>query len=160
MNICIIVHSQTGNTLQFASFLGEKLIARGNSVDIVELHTNKPVVAGSVKHPSEFEITNLPDITDYEVVIAGGPVWSFSASPVIYKAITRLPGLHGKKFIPFVTLSAPLAGMGGTGALQVMSEAAEKLGAEILPGSTIPRILNDIEANMKKEAEKICLELK
>jgi flavodoxin len=159
MNICIIVHSQTGTTLQFAELLSEKLRVRGNSVDLIQLRTNVPVIAGSVKHPTDFNITNLPDISDYDAVIAGGPVWSFSASPVIYKAITILPGLRGKKFLPFVTMSAAIAGT-GTSSLKVMSDAAEKLGAETLPGVVISKLLTDIDAVFKREAEKVCLELK
>ena len=160
MNICIIVHSQTGTTLQFAKLLSEKLQARGNQVDVVELRTNKPVIAGSVKHPPDFELTNLPDISNYDTIIAGGPVWSFSASPVIYKAITNLPGLRGKKFLPYVTLAAPLASMGGTDAIQVMNKAASDQGAEILTGVALPRLFNNFETAMKREAEKICLVLK
>jgi NAD(P)H dehydrogenase (quinone) len=160
MNICIIVHSQTGNTLQFAKLLFEKLKTRGNNVDIVELRTDKPVIAGSVKHPPQFKITNLPDISNYDAIIAGGPVWSFSASPVIYKAITELSPLKGRKFIPFVTMSAPLVSMGGTDALKLMNEAAANLGAELLPGVALPRLFNNIDTAMKREVEMICLELK
>ncbi len=160
MNICIIVHSQTGNTLQFAKLLADKLQARGNSLDIIELRTNVPVISGSVNHTINFEIKNLPDISNYDVIIAGGPVWSFSVSPVIYKAITRLPAMKGKKFLPFVTMTAPLISMGGTSSLKLMSEAAANLGAEILPGVAIPRLFSNVDSIIIREAEKICMELR
>jgi hypothetical protein len=57
-------------------------------------------------------------------------------------------------------MSAPLISMGGTEALKVMNESAAKHGAELLPGVVLPRLFNDFEAAMIREAEKICLALK
>ena len=43
MNIAIVIHSQTGTTLQFGNLIAKKLKQKGHQVDLVELQTEGKV---------------------------------------------------------------------------------------------------------------------
>lgn len=154
MRICVIVHSSTGTTMKFANVISEKLRINGHAVDIVELQTDVPVQTGTIRQPMTFNITNLPDISTYDTIFAGGPVWGFSISTVIYKCVTTFSDMKGKKFLPFVTMGFPLPGMGGIGACKLMSKVAKDLGADVLPGAVACKMLRNIDEMMVKEADK------
>lgn len=134
MKIVVVVHSKTGNTMEFGNIIAEKLKTKGHKVDVVRLETNVPVETKPGKQP-EFKFTNLPDTSHYDAVLAGGPVWGFSASPVIMQAIKEMK-LDGKKFLPFVTQGLPIAALGGKQSLSAMSKAAEAAGAQVLAGKS------------------------
>ncbi|MDY6894451.1 MAG: hypothetical protein SVO01_03390 [Thermotogota bacterium] len=76
---------------------------------------------------------NLPDIKDYELILLGGPVWGFSASPIAIAALDKLGNLSEKKLLPFVTMGFPFPAMGGNRAISMMSDKAKELGATVLP---------------------------
>jgi flavodoxin len=139
MKIAVIVHSKTGTTLKAGNLFAGKLREKGHSADVIELKTDPPVNTGSTRSHPQFKITNLPDCKDYDAVLIGGPVWAFSASPVIYEAIKALEGVGGKKVVPFVTHGIPLAFMGGKQAIELMSKTASERGANVLEGIMIGR---------------------
>ena len=153
MKIAIIVHSLTGSTLQMAKLIEGKLVKAGHIVNLTQLQTNVPVKTGSIHQPMAFEITNLPDVTEFDAVIAGGPVWAFGPSTIAYKAISTLFGLKGKKLLPFVTMGFPLRGMGGTSAVKHMSKAAAENGAIVLQGVIVPKMFHNFELLMEQGAE-------
>ena len=153
MKIAIIFHSMTGNTMRLAILIENKLTKAGHEVALTQLQTNKPVKAGSIRQPMEFDITNLPDVSGFDAVIMGGPVWAFGPSTVIYKAITKMKSLNGKKLLPFVTMGFPLKGMGGKAAINHMSNAAKANGAIVLPGIIIPKMFHDFDALIEQGAE-------
>jgi flavodoxin len=155
MNIAVIVHSQTGTTLKFGNLIAKKLKEKGHIVDIVELKTDVPVKGGSPRSAPKFTIVNIPDCAKYDAVLAGGPVWAFSASPVIIEFLKKVKNLSGKKFLPFVTMGFPLAFMGGNGAISLMSTTAAKSGARIMPGAIVMKLLHNSGAMMEKWASKI-----
>jgi flavodoxin len=159
MRICTIVHSSTGTTLKFAKIINEKLQKEGHSVDLVELQTDVPVKAGSIRQPMNFKITNLPDVSTYDTILVGGPVWAFSISTVAYKCITTFSDMKGKKFLPFVTMGFFLPGMGGTSALKTMSTVAKDLGADVIPGAVACKMFHNIDKMMETEADKVCRRL-
>jgi hypothetical protein len=153
MKITIIFHSLTGSTLRMAKLIESKLVKSGHFVTLTQLQTNVPVKTGSIHQPMSFEITNLPDIADFDAIIAGGPVWGFCPSPVIYKAITGLKNLKGKKLLPFVTMGLPLRCLGGRNSIKHMSKAAAENGATVLQGVIVPKGLHNFELLMEQGAE-------
>ncbi|HNX01057.1 MAG TPA: hypothetical protein PLE74_02680 [Candidatus Cloacimonadota bacterium] len=155
MNTCIMVHSATGTTLKFANVIKGKLENAGHQVNLIELHTDVPVKTGSIRQPMNFQVLNIPDISNYDVILAGGPVWAFSISTVIYKCMKSIPDMKGKKFLPFVTMGFFLRGMGGTASLSQLARIARDLGAEVLPGAVVCKIFHNIDKMMESEAEKI-----
>jgi len=155
MNIGVIVHTKTGTTLKFGSMAAQKLREAGHAVDVVILETNIPVDGRSLERNSKFSITNMPDCAKYDAVLIGGPVWAFSASPVIMKCIKELGNISGKKALPFATMGFPFTFMGGRRAIAMMGAEAKKKGAEILPGKVIPKMFRDQDTLMEKAASEI-----
>ncbi len=134
MKICIITHSKTGNTRKMANLAADILQSEGHSVDLVDLQTQKPVEGWQPGNRFAFEITNQPDIGAYDVILAGGPVWAFSISPVIQKCIMQFPPLRGKTFIPFTTMGFRYKWLGGDRSLKQLNRSALEKGAVIKPG--------------------------
>ncbi len=155
MNIGIIIHSKSGTTLRFGRLIAENLKEQNHIVDLTELRTDIPVNLGSVRQPKKFSIVNIPDCTKYNAILVGGPVWAFSASPVIIGCMKELKGISGKKLLPFVTMGFPFPFMGGSQAITLMSDTAAGLGAKVLPGKIIPKLFRNYNLHMKKVASEI-----
>lgn len=155
MKIGILVHSKTGNTKRFAELISIKLTAKGHVVELTELVADGKVDNVTARQPLNFNITNLPNINDYDTVMVGGPVWAFSPSPVAYKAVQQLKNLTGKSFMAFMTMGFPLTGMGGKGSLRMLNREASKIGAKIITGVVIPHMFHNFNTEMEKAADKI-----
>jgi len=155
MKIVIIVHSKSGTTLQFAEHIAVQLKEKNHFVDLVHLQTDPEIKGGSVRRTTPFKITNLPDIKDYNLILLGGPVWGFSASPVVIAALKKLGNLSGKKILPFVTMGFFHPSLGGKQAITMMGNKAKELGAIVLPGKIIPKLFHDFKNLFKIEAEDI-----
>ncbi|MGE5606712.1 MAG: flavodoxin family protein [Bacteroidota bacterium] len=155
MKIGIIFHSKTGTTLGFGHLIGGTLREGGHQVELVDLQTDAPVNFGSVRSAPPFKVTNLPDGSKYEALLVGGPVWAFSASPVIYAAVKELKNIKGKKVLPFVTMGFPLPGMGGKQAIALLDKELTAAGAIVLPGVIIPKMFHDYQKLMAETAQKI-----
>ncbi len=155
MKIGIIVHSMTGTTLKFGQLIANGLIKNGHTVDLIELKTDIPVDGGSVRGPKKFKITNIPDCKGYGAILIGGPVWAFSASPVIISCIEELNDISDKKILPFVTMGFPFYSMGGNQAIKLMSKKIISKGAQVLPGKIIPKLFHDYNKLMKIAVEEI-----
>ncbi len=152
MNIIIILHSKTGTTRKFADRIASKLKDDGHSVKLTQIETDVPIKSGSVRRCEKFVITNQPDIKEYDTVLLGGPVWGFSASPVIIACINALDDLKGKKVLPFVTQGFPFKFMGGNQAIALMSRNAADKKAIVLPGVVVSKLFHDVERDMDKAA--------
>lgn len=155
MKTVIIVHSQSGTTLQFAEHISNQLKKKKHYVDLIHLKTDPEIKGGSVRHTTPFKIINLPDIKEYELIMLGGPVWAFSASPIVLAALEKLGDLSGKKILPFVTMGFPFPSMGGKKAIAMMSNKACELGATVLPGKIIPKLFHNFQKLFQIEAEDI-----
>lgn len=155
LNICIIVHSETGTTLKFGNMIAEKLRMNGHAVDVVNLETNPRFSGVHMGKVQKFLITNIPDCSKYDILFIGSPVWAFSASPVIMDFIKSLGNITGKKVIPLATMGFPFAFMGGKRSLAMIGAEAAKKGAEILPGKVIPKMFRNPDALMEKYAMEI-----
>jgi flavodoxin len=149
MKAVVVVHSKTGSTLEFGNIIAEKLKEKGHSVDVVRLETDAPVDSNP-RSQQKLKFTNLPDASRYDAVFAGGPVWGFSASPVIMQAVKEMK-LSGKKVLPFVTHGLPFAALGAKQSIEAMKKTAKDAGAEVLGGKTAH--MKDQKAKEKAAAE-------
>ncbi len=152
MNVAIIFHSLSGQTKKLAGRMAARLIVAGHSVKEIELRTNKPIKSGTIRQPLDFEVTNLPDLAEFDAICVGGPVWAFGPSTVAYKAILQMPALKGKKALSFVTMGFPLKGMGGTAAIRHMNKALTDKGAGVLPGIIVPKMFHNFDLLLEKAA--------
>jgi flavodoxin len=133
MHAGIIVHSQSGHTVLLARAIADRLRQAGHETDI---HMLRP--QGTVKpHDQQVSIRNSPDVSQYDCILTGGPVWGFAASPVIMAFLKNQESLKGKTAAPFVTMGLPLRFMGANQALARMSGKLESLGATVLPGEAL-----------------------
>jgi flavodoxin len=130
MKIGIFVHSQSGNTAKFGLAVTHTLREKGHDVSI-ELLRPLGKVHPRVKH---VDFRTLPDPSEYEIVIFGGPIWAFSASPVLVSLLKQLTTLKGKKTLCFTTSGFPTAISGAKRGISRLSELCEGLGATVLPG--------------------------
>ena len=88
------------------SFIKQK----GHQVDLVQLQTEGKV------HPrataNDFKVTNLPHGKKYDALLVGGPVWAFTASPVLAVAVKNLKNIKGKFRPALCDHGLPLQGLG------------------------------------------------
>ena len=119
MNIGIIVHSHTSNTLSIAEKLKVRLLAEGNLVTLEQVTAvnEDPAAAANV------ELLAIPDITGYDMLIFGAPVRAFSLSPVMLLYLNQLSSLQGKKISCFVTQQLPFTWLGGNRSIKQMKKA-------------------------------------
>lgn len=132
MNIGIIVHSQTGNTLLLAQKIKEKLSVAGHMVSIqrVSAANDEETDVGKIK------LIEKPDISVYDALLFGAPVRGFSLSPVMQAYLSGIEPLRGKKAGCFMTHFFPYAFLGGNRALNQLCQAVQAKGA-IVTGSDI-----------------------
>lgn len=124
------MHSQSGNTAKLGLGVTHALREKGLDVSVELL---RPV--GKV-HPRmhHVEFRTMPDPSEFDVVMFGGPVWAFSASPVLVSLLRQIPTLKGKKALCFTTSGFPTAISGAKRAIASLTAQCEGLGATALPG--------------------------
>lgn len=133
MNIGIIIHSYTGNTLYIAEMLKEKLTCNGHTVNIERIkpvnekpNGNKPVV-----------LDEIPCINDYDCVIAGAPVWGFSLSPVMKLYLNHIKDKADKIKCCYVTQHFPHPFLGGNRAVKQIKKLCTSFGGDIKESAVI-----------------------
>lgn len=128
MNIGVIIHSLTGNTLQVAQRLVDELISRGHSavLDRVTAVNEEPTATSGIVLESK------PELDKFDLVIFGAPVRAFALSPVMKLYISELSTLSDKKVSCFVTEHFPKKWMGGTRAIKIMKNLCLEKGAHLL----------------------------
>ena len=122
MRTCIITFSQTGNTRRVAEEIRQGILTEATTCDIVELEEISP-----------------PELSRYDLVGIGCPVFYFQEPLNIRDFIDSLPQMPGQKWFVFCTHGAI---MGVT--LQSMAEALQRKGIEVIgyhdtyAGATLP----------------------
>lgn len=110
MNIGIIIHSQTGNTLSVAQKLQTRLAAAGHAVNIERIIPDDEKQMDVKK----VNLEKIPDVTAYDALVVGGPVHAFNITPALAVFLNKVPSLKDKKVAVLVTHQFPFAGLGGT----------------------------------------------
>ena len=146
MKIGIILHSKTGNTFNVARKIASKCSEKNFNADIFRLQAEGKLYPRS----KDITIVDPPAIKTYDLLIFGGPVWAFTASPVITTYLQSISNCSGKKVLCFVTMGFPFTFLGGTQALNKMNKLLDNSGAKILPGEIITSstILNASKLNI------------
>lgn len=126
MNVCVVVYSQTGNTLSVAQAAVKTLTEAGHVTEIIPVET-----VGEVKPPEKPELKPLPDLSGYDAVIFASPVQAFSLSVPMSACLNSISGLSGKKTGLFVTQHLKHAWLGGNHAIRQMKAPCQGMGADI-----------------------------
>lgn len=119
MKIGIIVFSKTNNTFLVGERLKIALEEKGLDVEIQRIipENDDP----GVKPPIVF--TNKPDVSPYDMVIFGSPVWAFSLAVVMKEYLEQISSLEGKMVFSFVTKQLASKLTGGTKANREIKSA-------------------------------------
>jgi flavodoxin len=134
MKVAFVIHSETGHTAKFARAIAAKFNENGHDTDITMLRTSGRV---RPRATAGFQIRNAPELDEFDVMLFGGPVWGFSASPVILEYLCDLKGLNGRKVMSFATMGLPFKQLGGNRMLKDMDEQLEASGGKVLPGEVL-----------------------
>ena len=107
MKVCIIYHSETGNTRHVAQHLAS--VFDGKLIEICETAPHSRLTRFLVwcKMARSEDLTKIePDVIDvsgYDLLVIGSPVWAFKPTPAIHTAINALVGCEGKRTVAFST---------------------------------------------------------
>lgn len=117
MNSLIVFYSFTGNTEKVANILADALRKKGQ----VTVQNLKPI--NETKHfyiqcfkarfgkKAILESGTNFDISKYELLCLGTPVWAFAPTPAINTYLDKLSGVNAKKVLIFTTYGSG-AGVG------------------------------------------------
>ena len=110
MKTCIIFHSYTGITRGIA-----RKIQAACGGDLIEVkprqkyHKLTAYTIGSIRARSEEKDPIDPDsidVTAYDLIVIGTPVWAWKPTPATNAAISVLKGCEGKRAVIFATCGA------------------------------------------------------
>lgn len=133
MNIQLIVHSQTGNTLFVANALKSAVESINPDITLTHVEANNE----REMNLSKVAISSIPDCTEADLIVLGGPVRGASPSPAILKTISSLGSLEGKKCVVFTTEFFPFDWMGGKRAVTMMEKELTARGAQVTRNAII-----------------------
>ena len=139
MEIGIIVHSLTGNTLSVAERLQERLAADGHDVEIEQLKTIGEEKTNE-NNSANITLKSYPDPQAHDLLIIAGPVRGASASPVLKHYFSRVGQFENKPMLLFVTEFFPFPWMGGKNALKQMTALCDEHGADVITAKGRSRI--------------------
>lgn len=114
MNIGLVIHSKTGNTLSVAEKLKSVLLSLGHEVTLMKLHPLNP----DVSKAAEVQLETLPVVKPFDALILGAPVWGFQLSPVMQYYLKNTVFKPGAQVSVFVTQYFPFAFLGGNNAIR------------------------------------------
>lgn len=154
MKIGIIVYSSTNYTLRYAEYIKAVLERNDFSIELTHIKTDIPIEGGIAGSMPEYKILNLPDCSKYDIVLFGGPVWAFSANPVIMRCIEK-SSIENKCVIPFVTMAFPFPFLGGGNAMRMMRRSILKKQGRALKGSVLCRMGRTFDRTAQIKAEEI-----
>ena len=132
MDIGILVYSYTGNTLQVAEKIKEKIISNGDTAEIHQI-TCKNSEPNS-KVPMELDM--IPDVTKYDKLIIGAPINAFSVCNAL-KLYFSKKSINASQVNVFVTQHFKCAMFGGNRGIKQISNFASKQGATVLNSAII-----------------------
>lgn len=122
MNIGIIVHSFTGNTLQVAEKIKENLINKGHTVNIEQVKA----VNENPHEVTEITLETIPNTENYNYIIFGAMVRGFCLSPVMKKYLEQIDSLNNKTIGCYVTQRLPYAIFGGNRSIKIMKNICKQ----------------------------------
>ena len=139
MKFLIVYYSYTGNTGKVAEILKGILSKKGEA----EIHQLKPIDESNnffVQTASAFTGKRAKlqeerfDLSGYDLVCLGTPVWAFAPTPAINTYLDKVQNLDGKDAICFVTYGS---GVGVKRCINTMIEKLKQKGAFKISGFSI-----------------------
>jgi len=107
MPVCIVYHSETGTTRTVAERLATAV--RGDLIEVKDLAGYSKVGMYLMGAPramrgkkADIEPAVI-DVSGYDAVVVGTPVWAGSPTPAVNAAVAALAGIEGKPAVVFCT---------------------------------------------------------
>ena len=107
MKSLIVYHSETGNTKRVAEYIHEK-----TDSDLLELKSEKKysrigmytsgIKRALMQQEEGIDITEI-DLSAYDILIVGTPVWGGHPTPVVNAGLSIIKGGESKKAVAFAT---------------------------------------------------------
>lgn len=156
MQSVIVYYSYSGNTQKVADVLTEYLKPQGE-VDVIELkgldESDKFLTqaARAFRHKrATIQPVNL-DLSGYDLICMGTPVWAFGPAPAMNTYLDKCFGVEGKSVILFSTYGS---GTGNERCLNYMQDILAKKGAKDFKKFSIQQFkVNDKEFVLSKIKE-------
>jgi len=144
MNIGIIVHSHTGNTLSVANKIKEELEKKGHTVNVERIKAENE----NPNAVTEIKLKQIPQINGYDYIIFGAMVRGFCLSPVMKKYLEQIDSLSEKTVGCYLTQQFPFAFLGGNRSIRQMKNLIKLKG-------NIVKLSGVINWSNKKREEQI-----
>jgi flavodoxin len=107
MSVCIIYHSETGNTRvvaeQVAATAGGDLVGVRDLANYSKVGMYLKGAPRAMRGDSADIEPAAIDVSGYEAVVVGTPVWAGNPTPAINAAVDALRGIEGKPTVVFCT---------------------------------------------------------
>ncbi len=107
MKICIIYHSESGNTRHVAQHLSSAFDSKLVEINDVAPYSKLIKFLVQCKMARGEQLTKIEpesvDVSGYDLIVFGSPVWAFKPTPAIHTAIVGLKGCMGKPAVAFST---------------------------------------------------------
>ena len=139
MKSAVAYYSYSGNTKQVAKALIAQLAARGEVLEI-ELRSLDESSSFFAQCRRAFKKTRgkiqdaQHDLSGYDLLFLGTPVWAFGPAPAMNTYLDQLIGIKDKKAVLFTTCGS---GAGNERCLNYMQQLLEKKGAAVICRFTI-----------------------
>ncbi|ABS55000.1 transcriptional regulator, ArsR family [Methanoregula boonei 6A8] len=108
MRICIIYHSETGNTRHVAQHIAS-VIPDSRLVEVTDRAQHMALTRflaqckdARGENKTEIEPSHL-NVREYDLLVFGSPVWAFKPTPAIHSIIDVLENCEKKRAVAFVT---------------------------------------------------------
>jgi flavodoxin len=135
MKAIIVYYSRTGRSEKAAMAVKAALSSAGIDTELEKINPLK--TKGHIKNAfmsllrREVPILNVNlDVSMYDLIIIGGPVWAGSTAAPLNSYLEDIHGISGKKAAAFVTMAA----FGGNRVLKQISKAIGSRGGKYIKG--------------------------
>ena len=130
MRSIVIYYSYSGNTKKVAEFLNEHLTEKGpaEQLELNALDETKSFLGQcrrAVTHTRAAIASANFDLSGYDIICLGTPVWAFGPTPAMNTYLDKCLGLEGKSVILFTTFGS---GTGNKRCLDYMQDILAKKG--------------------------------
>ncbi len=132
MRSVVIYYSYSGNTRKVADVLDEEL-KKKSEVEFIDLKAIdesdkflKQASRAFWRKKAVIENVNF-DLSPYDLVCFGTPVWAFGPAPAINTYLNKCIGIDGKEVVLFTTFGS---GAGNEHCLKIMQKCLSKKGAK------------------------------
>jgi len=160
MKSVVIYYSCSGNTKKVAEILAGELTKSGpaQAIELIATDESKSFLGQCRRAFSHAKAEINPaqtDLSNYDLVCLGSPVWAFAPAPAMNTYLDLCTGLDGKKVILFTTYGS---GTGNQRCLKYMQDILSKKGAESFNSFSVQQLkIKDREFVLTKIKESMRL---